>query len=112
MMLTPAGERLLRSADEVLAAIERTEDAIRQLGGAKRGVLRMTTECYTCYHWLPPLLKRYRRAHPLVDVRIDAAATRIPCRRCSKAASTWQSSAIPIATGALSSPRSSTTRWS
>jgi LysR family transcriptional regulator, regulator for metE and metH len=78
MMLTPAGERLLRSADEVLAAIERTEDAIRQLGGAKRGVLRMTTECYTCYHWLPPLLKRYRRAHPLVDVRIDAAATLDP----------------------------------
>ena len=78
MMLTPAGERLLRSADEVLATIERTEDAIRQLGGAKRGVLRITTECYTCYHWLPPLLKRYRRAHPLVDVRIDAAATAAP----------------------------------
>ena len=78
MMLTPAGERLLRSADEVLATIERTEDAIRQLGGAKRGVLRLTTECYTCYHWLPPLLKRYRRAHPLVDVRIDAAATTEP----------------------------------
>jgi LysR family transcriptional regulator for metE and metH len=78
MMLTPAGERLLRSADEVLSAIERTEDAIRQLGGAKRGVLRMTTECYTCYHWLPPLLKRYRRAHPQVDVRIDAAATTEP----------------------------------
>jgi LysR family transcriptional regulator, regulator for metE and metH len=78
MILTPAGERLLRSADEVLATIERTEDAIRQLAGTKRGVLRITTECYTCYHWLPPLLKRYRRAHPLVDVRIDAAATAAP----------------------------------
>jgi LysR family transcriptional regulator for metE and metH len=78
MMLTPAGERLLRSADEVLANIERTEDAIRQLGGARKGVLRLTTECYTCYHWLPPLLKRYRRAHPLVEVRIDASATAEP----------------------------------
>src|SRR5688500_15197900 len=78
MMLTPAGERLLRSADEVLATIERTEDAIRHLGGAKRGVLRLTTACYTCYHWLPALLKRYRQAHPHVDVRIDAAATTQP----------------------------------
>lgn len=75
MMLTPAGERLLRSADEVLEAIERTEDAIRRLAGEDRGVLRLSTQCYTCYHWLPPLLKRYRRAHPLVDVRIDADAT-------------------------------------
>jgi LysR family transcriptional regulator for metE and metH len=78
MMLTPAGERLLRSADDVLGTIERTEEAIRRLGGAKRGLLRLTTECYTCYHWLPALLKKYRRAHPQVDVRIDAAATAAP----------------------------------
>jgi LysR family transcriptional regulator for metE and metH len=78
MVLTPAGERLLRSADDVLGAIERTEEAIRRLGGAKRGLLRLTTECYTCYHWLPALLKKYRRAHPQVDVRIDATATTDP----------------------------------
>lgn len=78
MVLTPAGERVLRSADEVLAAIERTEAAIRTLSGAERGLLRITTECYTCYHWLPPLLKRYRRSHPLVDVRIDPTATAEP----------------------------------
>jgi LysR family transcriptional regulator for metE and metH len=78
MMLTPAGERLLRSADEVLETIERTEDSIRQLSGADRGLLRISTECYTCYHWLPALLKRYRRAHPNVDVRIDAEATSDP----------------------------------
>jgi LysR family transcriptional regulator for metE and metH len=78
MMLTPAGERLLRSADEVLEAIERTEDSIRLLSGADRGLLRLSTECYTCYHWLPPLLKRYRRGHPNVDVRIDADSTSDP----------------------------------
>src|SRR5262245_7196781 len=78
MMLTPAGERLLRSADEVLDAIERTEDSIRLLSGAGRGLLRLSTECYTCYHWLPPLLKRYRRGHPHVDVRIDADSTPDP----------------------------------
>jgi LysR family transcriptional regulator for metE and metH len=78
LTLTPAGERLLLSATDVLATIERTEDVIRQMAGDQRGVLRMTTECYTCYHWLPPLLTRYRRAHPRVDVRIDAAATNDP----------------------------------
>jgi len=78
MVLTPAGERLLKSADEVLCTIERTEEAIRHLAGAKRGVLRLTTECYTCYHWLPALIKRYRGAHPQVDIRIDINATAEP----------------------------------
>lgn len=76
--MTPAGERLLRSAHDVLGAMEQTEDAIRQLAGDNRGVLRITTECYTCYRWLPPLMKRYRRAHPRVDVRIDVNATNAP----------------------------------
>jgi LysR family transcriptional regulator, regulator for metE and metH len=78
MVLTPAGERVLQSADSVLAMIERTEDAVRQFSGATRGVLRIATECCTCYHWLPSLLGRYRRAHPQVDVRIELAATSDP----------------------------------
>src|SRR5262245_3479706 len=78
MVLTPAGERLLRSADEVLGTIERTEEAIRNLSGDKRGVLRLTTECLTCYHWLPSLMKRYRQSHPQVDIRIDVTATSDP----------------------------------
>jgi LysR family transcriptional regulator, regulator for metE and metH len=78
MVLTPAGERVLQSADDVLATIERTEDAVRQFSGSTRGVLRIATECCTCYHWLPALLGRYRRAHPHVDVRIELAATSDP----------------------------------
>lgn len=78
MVLTPAGERLLRSADDVLSTIERTEEAIRSLSGDRRGVLRLTTECLTCYHWLPALMKRYRQSHPQVDIRIDVKATSEP----------------------------------
>src|SRR5678815_5282950 len=75
MVLTPAGEQILASADRVITAMEQTEEAVRHLAGARSGVLRLTTACYTCYHWLPALLKRYRQEHPRVDVRIDATAT-------------------------------------
>src|SRR5690242_2243376 len=78
LVLTPAGERLLSSAKDVLARLEETEQAIRQMGRDKAGVLRITTECYTCYHWLPPLLGQYRRRYPRVEVRIDVDATRRP----------------------------------
>jgi LysR family transcriptional regulator, regulator for metE and metH len=78
LVLTPAGERLLASAREVLARLHQTEHDIREMGRDHAGVLRLTTECYTCYHWLPPLLTKYRRKFPRVEVRIDVDATRQP----------------------------------
>jgi len=78
----PAAETLLAHAglidDDSQRVDGATEDAIRQLSGDNRGVLRITTECYTCYHWLPAVLKQYRRTHPLVDIRIDVTATSDP----------------------------------
>lgn len=78
LVLTPAGERLLVSARDVLERLERTERDIREMGRDRAGLLRLTTECYTCYHWLPALLTRYRRRFPRVEVRIDVEATRRP----------------------------------
>ena len=78
LVLTPAGERLLATARDVLDRLDRTEQDIHQMGKARAGVLRITTECYTCYHWLPPLLVRYRKRFPQVEVRIDVGATGRP----------------------------------
>jgi LysR family transcriptional regulator, regulator for metE and metH len=78
LVLTPAGERLLALAKDVLERLAQAEEDIRRMGKERAGVLRITTECYTCYHWLPPLLVRYRRRFPRVEVRIDVEATRAP----------------------------------
>ena len=78
LVLTPAGERLLASAKDILERLAQAEEDIRRMGKEHAGVLRITTECYTCYHWLPPLLKRYRKSHPRVDVRIEPGATSDP----------------------------------
>lgn len=78
MALTPAGERLLTTARSVLDELTSAETTIR--GGLKEAVvpLRLSTECYTCYHWLPAVLKPYRERFPRVEIRIDAASTRRP----------------------------------
>src|SRR5947209_7014564 len=68
LVLTPAGERLLASARDVLGRLDRAETEIRQMGQESAGLLRLTTQCYTCYHWLPALLTRYRRRFPRVEV--------------------------------------------
>jgi len=79
MILTPAGQRLLDSARGILAELERAEADIATNGnGGPLGVLRLATECYTCYHWLPPVLAEFRTAWPRVEVRLVPEATRRP----------------------------------
>jgi LysR family transcriptional regulator for metE and metH len=81
LALTPAGEHLLQSARDVLGRLRETEETIRQLGRERGGVLRITTECTTCYHWLPRLLPAFRERYPSVEVRIDVEATGRPIER-------------------------------
>jgi len=78
MLPTQAGERLLGAARQVLDELKRVEDDIAQMASHKQGVLRLSTECYTCYHWLPDLLKEFNRKFPDVEVRIILEATRQP----------------------------------
>jgi LysR family transcriptional regulator for metE and metH len=78
MLLTQAGERLLATARQVLDDIKRVEEDIAQIASNKQGALRISTECYTCYHWLPDLLKEFNRKYPGVEVQIILEATRQP----------------------------------
>src|SRR5215471_2965936 len=52
MLPTQAGERLLVTARRTLDDLKRAEEEIAQMASNKRGALRISTECYTCYHWL------------------------------------------------------------
>src|SRR5207237_1138751 len=46
----------------------------------RRGPLRITVETYTCYHWLPELVRAYRLQHADIDVRIEPAGSAEPIR--------------------------------
>ena len=78
MVLTPAGQRVLTAAEAVLGELGRTEDELRVLAREGSGVLRLCTQCYTGYHWLPPLLRSFHAKHPGVDVQICVDSTYRP----------------------------------
>lgn len=78
MVLTPAGERLAASARKVLDELQMAESQIEGLNGEARGVIRVSTECYTCYHWLPGVLKKFHAKYPDVELKIVLEATSHP----------------------------------
>jgi LysR family transcriptional regulator, regulator for metE and metH len=80
MSLTAAGERLLQSARTVLEELARAEKEIQECNGigAAKGVLRLSTECYTVYHWLPPRLRLFQHKFPAVDFQLVIEATDSP----------------------------------
>jgi DNA-binding transcriptional LysR family regulator len=73
--LTADGERLLRAVRQALAAIDRTVDEVRGLGGPPR--VSITTYASFASLWLVPRLAAFQRAHPEIEIRIDAADRRI-----------------------------------
>jgi LysR family transcriptional regulator for metE and metH len=78
MILTAAGRRVLDAARRVIGEMERAEEDVRRLAGNTDGIIRVTTQCNTGYHWLAPLLAVYQRRHPRVSVNIAADATDRP----------------------------------
>jgi LysR family transcriptional regulator for metE and metH len=76
MVITPAGETVVRLARRVLQEMAAAEEEIRLLSDGTRGTIRLSTQCYTCYHWLPAILRKFGKRYPNVEVRIDVGATR------------------------------------
>jgi len=76
--LTAAGRHLLAFAQTTLTELHRVERELQHAGTRRRERLRVATECFTCYHWLPPVLPELKRDFPHVDVRIVIEATREP----------------------------------
>jgi LysR family transcriptional regulator for metE and metH len=75
MVLTAAGETLLASTRRVLEELGNAERMIAGSNGGSRGAIRLSTECYTCYHWLPSLMKEFHKKFPGVEIQINAEVT-------------------------------------
>ena len=79
MVLTPAGAQLAEVARNVLTQVETFERQARDGDFATaRGTVRMATQCYTAYHWLPTVLRSFHNRWPNIDLRVVAEHTSSP----------------------------------
>ncbi len=70
LRLSAAGMRLLRVAEEVLPRIEALEAEFEGLRRGSAGRLHIAIECHACFEWLFPVLERFRKSWPEVDIDI------------------------------------------
>jgi LysR family transcriptional regulator, regulator for metE and metH len=78
MVLTAAGARLLQTANSVLAELERAAKDIQDRDNRPSGRIRLSTQCYTVYHWLPLRLKLFQKKFPEVEFQLVVEATDNP----------------------------------
>ena len=77
---TLAAERLIARARIALQQLREMEHEVKQIASGREAVLRLATECYTCYHWLPPVLRAFGERFPKIELQIVPNATARPIR--------------------------------
>jgi LysR family transcriptional regulator for metE and metH len=78
MVLTAAGRRVLNSADVVLEEIEDVREDILRMSSGETGTLRVAACRCAGFHWLPTVLKPFKKSYPGVEVSIDTAPSHDP----------------------------------
>ena len=73
--LTTAGQTFLHHAEESIAAADAATQAVRELVGLERGLIRIGGGATAISHLLPPAVSAFRAAHPGVRFYIREAGS-------------------------------------
>lgn len=78
LVLTDVGQILYSNSEKILASISLLNSELEEIKKGKKKRIRLTTECYTCYHWLPRVVQEFRKDNPAINVQINIEATKEP----------------------------------
>ncbi|HEU4507931.1 MAG TPA: LysR family transcriptional regulator [Pyrinomonadaceae bacterium] len=78
VILTEAGEQLLRRARHILREHDAALDEIAELAGAERGRLRIgSASAMVLTEQLPAILKELRKQHPAADITVTSGTSEV-----------------------------------
>jgi len=72
LQITAAGQKLVELAQQVLLPLLQTELELRRGLFRERPKLRVATQCYSAYHWLPSALQALATEHPEVELVLQS----------------------------------------
>lgn len=80
-ILTDEGKILYNTAIIVLAELNAAMEKVNDMRGGHAGTIRLSTACYTSYHWLPAFLTKMNFLYPKLEVKIVIEATHKPLEK-------------------------------
>jgi LysR family transcriptional regulator, regulator for metE and metH len=80
-VLTDEGKILYDTAVIILAELNAAMEKVNDMRGGHAGSIRISTECYTSYHWLPSFLTKMNVLYPNLEVKIIIEATHKPLEK-------------------------------
>ena len=72
MIPTAAGERVINSSKLILAELALLESDLHRFASGAEGSIKLSSECYTSFHWLPKAIEKFETRFPKVQIKIDA----------------------------------------
>ncbi|MEM7357960.1 MAG: LysR family transcriptional regulator [Pseudomonadota bacterium] len=70
MLLTTAGERLLQSANVILQEADTLAADLQEIAAGTEGTIRLSSECYTSFHWLPSAIEQFEQRFSKIKLKI------------------------------------------
>ena len=84
LVLTEAGVVVYAAAGDILKRLETAHLDVKKLVYAEEGNIRIMTECYTGYQWLPAVLQNFRKSFSNISVSISFETTHQPIQSLLK----------------------------
>lgn len=71
MVITPLGQRVLDAAEKILSELSAMHADLNNFKQGSNVCIRLATECYTSFHWLPRVIPIYQQQHPNVRILLQ-----------------------------------------
>lgn len=78
LVLSEAGRIMLESASIILTELDEVKAKVNSHISSGHGEIALSTHCYTCYHWLPKVLRSFEREEKRISIKIKPEYTRDP----------------------------------
>lgn len=78
LVLTTIGKEVFNSAETIIAQMSQLSARVKRLKENDAPTIRVATECYTCYHWLPDVIQRLKRENTNIEIEIVVEGTADP----------------------------------
>ncbi len=80
LVLTEIGQILFDTSEMMLASLTQLNHKISEIKNGEKRTIRITTECYTTYHWLPEAVQGFKKENKNISVNIVVEATNAPLK--------------------------------